>query len=84
MNISKLKPLAITVFICIILLIILGIAFYQYGQEAGLRECEEQKVETKQETIEVIKYIYKDEVQVYLKPNSTLDELIKRMERGEI
>ena len=84
MNISKLKPLAITVSICIILLIILGIAFYQYGQEAGLRKCEEQKVETKQETIEVIKYIYKDEAQVYLKPNSTLDELIKRMERGEI
>lgn len=84
MNISKIKPLATTIFICILLLIILGIAFYKYGQEVVLRECEEQKVETKQETIEVIKYIYKDEAQVYLKPNSTLDELIKRMERGEI
>lgn len=67
-----------------IMLIIFFIISFKYGKEAGLHDCEEQKTTEKQETIEVIKYIYKDEAQIYIRPNSTLDELIKRMEKGEI
>lgn len=83
----KIKEVKIFMLTIITISILLGLALYlcyKWGKTDGDKECKEKEVQVKTETVEVVKYIYKDDAKIYIRPNSTLDELIRRMEKGEI
>ena len=80
----KLKVTIILAIIFIFPMCLIGYFLYKSGFNSAQKNCMEKDIEAKTETVEVIKYIYKDDAKIYIRPNSSLDELIKRMEKGEI
>lgn len=68
-------------------LIILGICFltfYSLGKSKGKEDCLKEKVETKIETIEVIRYINSKDSEIYSRPSSNFESILQRMERNEL
>ena len=74
----------IAILFCLLLLTTLGGSLYLLGKNKAKLDCKEQEIKTKTETVEVIKYVYKDTAKIYIKPNSTFKELLDRMKNGEI
>lgn len=82
MVVSKIK--LIVLFILIICFVGLGLCVYKLGKDKAKMECKDQEIQVKTETVEVIKYVYKDNAKIYLRPNSTFQEILDRMKKGEI
>lgn len=82
MTTGKLKLIAIA--FILILLIVLGFFIYRLGQANSKIECKEAEIQVQEKTVEVIKYVYKQDVKELLKPNKTFKELLERMKNGEI
>lgn len=83
---SKIKIiLGLVVFI----LLALGAALffqtiYKTGKQKAEIECKEKEIEIQTQTVEVIKYVYRDNANILLKPNKTFAELLERMKKNEI
>lgn len=79
---NKIKIFAVI----LIFSLILGLCYsiYKLGIKNATIDCKEKEIQVKTETVEVVKYIYKDDSKIYIKPNSSFNELLKRMKNGEI
>lgn len=82
MVVSKVKLVILS--ILIICFVGLGLCIYRLGKNKAEIECKEQEIQVKTKTVEVIKYVYKDNAKIYLRPNSTFQEILDRMKKGEI
>lgn len=80
--ISKLK--IFLSFLVLSLMLLLGFFIYRLGKSSAKIDCKEQEIQVQTKIVEVVKYLYKEDAKVYIRPNSSFKELLDRMERGEI
>lgn len=79
---TKIKILAVV--LMLFLLGILGFSIYNLGIKTATINCKEKEIQVKTETVEVVKYIYKDDSKIYIRPNDSFKVLLDRMKKGEI
>lgn len=83
---TKIKILLISLILLALFIIagVFGYSLYKNGKQKAEIECKEKEIEVQTQTVEVVKYIYKDTSAILLKPNKTFKELLERMKKNEI
>ena len=65
-------------------LLVAGYSLYSKGKSVARLECSKEKQEVQVKTVEIIKYITKEDAKIYVKPNSDFATILKRMKKDEI
>ena len=83
---NKVKLLGILIAFILMLICfgVLSYSLYKNGKQKAELECKEKEIQVQTQTVEVIKYVYKDSMEILLKPNKTFKELLERMKNNEI
>jgi len=83
---NKVKLLGILIAFILMLICfgVLSYSLYKNGKQKAELECKEKEIQVQTQTVEVIKYVYKDSTEILLKPNKTFKELLERMKNNEI